>query len=328
MKYKLHLSVPLLILFLSPVFAEPRLENANYYFDKGMKYQKQRQYSLAIKSLEKSMKIFQSVLGRDHTEIGRNSIALGLAYSRLKNYEKSRSYLNNALKIYRGRETPHRLILTAYREIGRTYFLENKKSLAIGFYQKGLSIALKFKSKNVREKYVYRFQVSLGYLYFYSHDYRKAIAYYKTALNSNTVKPYAVDYHRMGLSLAAIGSHLESTKYFQKQMNILRKKVPKNRVRIASVYHNIGKAYKNLKQYRKAIEYHEFTLKEYKVKYGIDNKHMYQINKLLAEEYQAVGNIKNAVKYYKKLLHIAKNQFGNRSPEVTRISAILVKLKH
>ena len=164
---------------------------------------------------------------------------------------------------------------------------------------------------------------NLGFTYYQSGDYEKALEIEKKALNIY-LKLYG-EYHpdvancygSIGLIYSNLGDYKKSLEYYEKALNIdLKIYSGEEYSHLAGIYSSIGLALSNLGDYKKALEYYKKTLE-------IDLKIYDETHRFIAGDYSNVGlalnklgDYDNALKYNEKALALRLKNYGEEHPDV------------
>ena len=188
---------------------------------------------------------------------------------------------------------------------------EAKKKQVQEFYEKEV--------RNKEEKYgknhpeVAASLVGLGFAHFTLAEEQKTVEYCMRALQIYREAPGNHELHKAHtlLQLACASSGKESIGYAEEALRVYEENAEVHPCMVLTL-HNLGVAWEELGEHKKAIEYYEQALKVQKVLYG-DTLHEEVGDALcgLGACWGELGEHKKAIEYYKQALKVQKALYGD-----------------
>jgi len=277
------------------------LANTNSYTPKlaiklynlGVEFQEYNNYERAIGNFQKALLIFEEL--QDLEKIANTNNFIGFCYINLYAEDKAIEYYLKSLKVYKALNDEIGIAMN-YTDIGNLYYDHENFDSSKKYYQDALSIYEKLNdTAGIASSYL-----NLGNVYSDEGEIDFGIDYFKQSIilyeELNDQIGIATNYNNLGDCSIALKQYNDANNYFLKSLKIAQIEDDKNL--LAIVYLNLADVYEKWHDYDKVI---------YAAKISLDlsrqiGKLDYQLNNLffLARAYEAKGNNKVAINYYKQ----------------------------
>jgi len=295
-----YIKVLILILLSTAVLSGNT--NIDELFKKGELYSKNKEYQ---KSLDTFMKILKHKKSLNKKYLANTLFWIGFEYQKLHKYDKSLNYYTKTLKLKKeifGKT--HYEIVLVYNHIVGLFELQHNYNKSI-YYMKQLIKITEIRRKSTDE--LANNYTRLGFFYYKKATYHKAIEYYKKSIKINkslgTVSDICNSYLMMG-------NRNKAKKYCIDTVHMREKELPKNSLKLAKNYSNVGSIYDHEGSYNKALEYYKKSIKINKSLATVGN---------ICKLYLKIGNKQKAKKYCIDTLHMAEKELLKNSLELANI---------
>ncbi|MFC2130104.1 tetratricopeptide repeat protein [Bacteroidota bacterium] len=279
----------------------------------GVVYYKTRDYDSALVYYKKALEI-RKRLG-NYEDIAKTLNNTGGLYIVIGKYDEALKYTNELLEINQ--------ILSNKKDIANTHdylgFINlklGKFDAALDNYLKELKLREELNDKDEMD----RFFTNIGKIYFKMKNYPKAVEYYTKALKINQINKNKIE---IAKSLSNLGNVYYESKEYKKALDFYHRSldltdgnshdgnIPESRKMSfkhgkAVLLNNIGLVYKNLGNYKKALNYCKRSI-EIKEKIGDLNNLFYPLTSI-AEIYLKLGNFDESLNYLIRCLDIANEK--------------------
>ncbi len=270
-------------------------------------------YDKSEKYCKKFLGIYSEFLDKNHIQIGRSNLVLGIAYRMLLKFEKSIFHYKEAMSIFQSNNDVFSQA-TIYNNIGNVYRANGEYNKAFKYYNKNLNILLKISSEeNPHVAGVYN---NMGLIFIQKKDYGKAIHNFKKALYIRK-KLYggkhislAQTYHNLGLVYQNMESYSQSLSYYYKSLNIYQENYSNHHPSTLGVFLNIANIYTIRKKYTKALHYYNHNINELKKAPNSDVYLTLVTYHQMAELFYEQGQYEKAIHYYEEAIKV--NSINNK----------------
>ncbi len=299
---------------LSNSFSSLEKDSSNYYFknalliadsilykkqlakilDKeGFNFEIENNFEKAILNFERSLAIYIEL--NDNRNVARLYNYIGYCYINLYAEDKAIEYYLKSLKIYQSIDDAEGKAMN-FIDIGNLYYDQENYENAKKYFQDALTLYEKLgDNEGIAASYT-----NLGNVYCDSGVYDEGIDYYKQSIileeELNDQNGIATNYNNLGDCNIQLSNFNEAKVYFQKGLNIATK--IKDQELIAIIYLNMADLYEKQNKHNQTIFYAKKSLdisrKIGKLDFELDNL------KFLADAYEAIGEITEALKVYKQ----------------------------
>ncbi|MCL2087610.1 MAG: tetratricopeptide repeat protein [Oscillospiraceae bacterium] len=191
-------------------------------------YNEQGKYDTALEYLNKSLAIFEKVLGKEHPNIAMSYNNIACVYEEQGDYVQALKYHNKSLAICEkvlGKEHPN--TATSYNNIGFVYKAQGDYVQALKYYNKALAIfekVLDTEHPNIAKSYA-----NISAVYYEQGDYVQALEYHNKALAIHEKvlgkehPDTAVSYNNIGFIYVVQGDYVQALEYYNKALAIREK---------------------------------------------------------------------------------------------------------
>jgi len=265
-------------------------------------------YAEALIWYQKALSIYEQLKLPSREAIIINN--LGLVYSVLSNYNKAMEYYFKSLKIQEENNNMNGAALTL-GNIGIIYFNLGDANKALDYYEKSLKIRLELND----EFGIATCYSNMGNVYENRGEPEKAMEYYFKALKiyeaKNDLNNAATTIFCIGYNYLNQFEYDKAIEYLSRSRDLSIKFGKKSS--LAYAYMNIGLAYLELHKYDKSLINLKNGLKLFT---EIDDKNYisYSYNSL-SRLYEATGNIKESLKYFKQYSTLRDSIFSKESSQ-------------
>lgn len=200
----------------------------------------------------------------------------------------------------------HRIMLKAYGDLGRYYYLAHNYDLANRY----LLLALEgYQSRPKRDfSYIGLIYTLLGHTYCDQQQYAIAIEFYKEALEAYRAEEIclmiACTQNRIGRCYSRLEEYDEAIYYFTQTVE-MPAEVPDERI---IAYSQLGSIYCNLERIEEMTECYHSAIAVAEQKYGAESFDVANVYNQLAIRYNHLRQMDNAIEYYQRALTILSTQ--------------------
>ncbi|MFK7907619.1 MAG: tetratricopeptide repeat protein, partial [Chitinophagales bacterium] len=296
---------------------------AEKYYTEGDSFIDEEKYSEALILLEKAEAIYLQLGKSRDPGLADTYISLGICYHYIGDKKKRISILEEAISIRTevfGEE--HEETLCAYISLASIY-------ASISYPEEGLKclhkiIEQKPNLENTSHYVGYQTYHLLGTFYAQKKDLGRAIPYFQKALDiseswEDGKKRQFEVYNLIGQYYSNRGESQKAIEWYQKSIDSIASlgKEINNEHGLSNSYCYIGKEYRTLKQYDKAIVYFQKATRIRLSLFGGDSTYTAFAYEGLGMTYTNLNDFGQADKYLQKALAIRLKHGGERSPSVS-----------
>jgi tetratricopeptide (TPR) repeat protein len=123
-------------------------------------------------------------------------------------------------------------------------------------------------------------------------------------------------YHQIALAKDDQGEYEEAITFYDKVLEIDKKRLPPNHLSFASTYNNIGMVYQNMGDYPKALSYYEKALEIRKQSLPPNHPDLAMSYNNIGAVYKNMGDYSKALSYYEKALEIQQQSLPPNHPDL------------
>ncbi len=286
----------------------------------GYTYYLQGDYSKALEFYQKSLAIYEEVLGTKHPSTVTSYDNIGMVYQAKREYDKALEFYQKSLATYEEvLGIKHHNTAASYNNIGGVYYAKEKYDKALEFYQKSRAIyeeVLGTKHHNTAASYN-----NIGLVYKFKGEYDKALEFYQKSLatyeevlgikHPNT----ATSYDNIGMVYQAKGEYDKALEFYQKSLAIHEEVLGIKHPSTVQSYNNIGMVYYAKEKYDEALELYKKSRAIYEEVLGIKHPDTAKSYNDIGIVYQAKGEHNEALKYHQKALAIREKVLGLEHPD-------------
>lgn len=252
----------------------------------------------AVFSYQKALTVFKSTRGDNHPSVASVFIRLADLYYKTGKLRESKSYCENALRIYVKPVpgTTSEEIASGLTEIAAIYEAVNEHEESLKLLQKALKL---LEDTPGQRSTIAGIQAQMGVMLYMLGRYGEARNSFESAivkLNATGEKKLAflgIVLNQMGLACVQLYKIEEATRLFEEARGILEQECGSCHLDTLGVYSNLAATYDAMGRVEDAIEILEYILKVREEKLGTANPDVDDEKKRLAELLKEVGRARN-----------------------------------
>ncbi|MGB0863352.1 MAG: CHAT domain-containing protein [Saprospiraceae bacterium] len=258
------------------IYGDDHFNVGRICYNLGVNYTKKGRTQDAIKFFEKTARIFETTLGKEHRYMGFTYNALGNSYGDLYQDEKALSYYLKSLNIYKKLEKTNNTG-RAYTNIGALYKRKKNYQKAIHYFNEAVNIFNEFDTTNTKntkfdaydnEKSKTYSYFNIGEIYTIQEKYDSANYYFRLAQvfyeQNNSYQPYLPDLADVYNSLANLfitQEKIDSAQYYAyKALKIYHKEFGKKHPKLVNGYITLGRSHEVNNDLSTATIYYQHAL--------------------------------------------------------------------
>ncbi|KAL7111145.1 hypothetical protein ACP275_05G069400 [Erythranthe tilingii] len=261
-------------------------------------YSSLTRFDEAVFSYQKALTVFKSSKGDNHPSVASVFVRLADLYYKTGKIRESRSYCENALRIY-GKPVPGTTpeeIASGLTEISAIYELFNEPEEALKLLQKAMKL---LEDKPGQQSTVAGIEARTGVMFYMVGRYEESRGSFETAVaklrGSGERKSafFGVVLNQMGLACVQLFKIDEAAELFEEAREILEQECGPCHQDTLGVYSNLAATYDAMGRIEDAIEILEYVLKLREEKLGTANPDFDDEKKRLAELLKEAGRSRN-----------------------------------
>ncbi|XP_078574413.1 uncharacterized protein LOC144860842 [Branchiostoma floridae x Branchiostoma japonicum] len=309
----------------------------------GLAWDKLDDYKKAISYHEQALQMNRSIYGQTtaHPHIATSLNNLGSVWNNMGDYKKAISYFEQALQMQRsyGQTTAHPDIASSLNNLGGAWDNLGDYRKAISYYEQAMQMRRRIHGQTTAHPdiatslnnlggqttahpHIATSLSNLGLVWNSMGDYKKAISYYKQALQmrrsiygQTTAHPYIVkSLNNLGGAWDNQGDYIKAISYYEQALQMERSFYGQDKAHpdIANSLNNLGLAWNKLGDYRKAISYYEQAMQVERRIYGQDKAHPDIVKSLnnLGMAWDNQGDYIKAISYSEQALQMNRSIYG------------------
>ncbi|XP_076957150.1 protein KINESIN LIGHT CHAIN-RELATED 2-like [Bidens hawaiensis] len=255
-------------------------------------------YDEAIFSYQKALNLFKSIKGENHPSVASVFVRLADVNNKIGKFRESKSYCENALRIYVKPVPgiPKEEIASGLIEVSGIYESMNELDQALNLLKKALKVYGKAPGQS---NTVAGIEAQIGVLYYMMGRYMESYNSLKAAVLKLRVigeKKWAlfgVALNQMGLACVQINSINEAADLFEEARGILETEYGPHHPDTLGVYSNLAGTYDAMGRWDDAIEILEYVVGMREEKLGTANPDVQDEKRRLAALLEDVGRNRN-----------------------------------
>lgn len=255
-------------------------------------------YDEAVFSYQKALTAFKSTKGENHPSVASVFVRLADLYNKIGKFRESKSYCENALRIYAKPlpGSPPEEIASGLIEVSAIYESMNELEQAQNLLKRALKV---YDNAPGQQSTIAGIEAQMGVLYYmmgsYSESYNslknsvsklRAVGEKKSAL-------FGVALNQMGLACVQIYAINEAADLFEEARSILEIEYGPYHPDTLGVYSNLAGTYDAMGRWSDAIEILEYVVELREEKLGTANPDVIDEKKRLAELLKESGRARN-----------------------------------
>ncbi|KAI8503661.1 hypothetical protein Bbelb_186320 [Branchiostoma belcheri] len=273
----------------------------------------------AISYHEQSLNMRKAIYGetKPHPDIATSLNNIGTCWTKLGDQRKAITYYEQSLEIMKaiyGETTEHPDIATSLNNIGTCWSQLGDQRKAISYYEQSLKMTKAIYGETTEHPDIAGSLSNIGTCWRELGDQRKAISYHEQSLKMRkAIYGETTPHPDIATSLNNIGTCWTKLVTEDEESYLWGNKPHPD---IAGSLHNIGTCWSELGDQRKAISYHEPSLKMMKAIYGETTPHPDIASSLnnIGTCWSDLGDQRKAISYYEQSLEMRKAIYGETNP--------------
>ncbi|XP_008795853.2 protein KINESIN LIGHT CHAIN-RELATED 1-like [Phoenix dactylifera] len=252
----------------------------------------------AVFSYQKALTVFKSIKGDNHMSVASVFVRLADIYYKMGKFRESKSYCENALRIY-AKPVPGTSpedIAGGLMEISAIFEAVNEPEEALKLLQKALKL---LEDSPGQWSTVAGIEAQMGVMYYMVGRYGESWSSFDSAvakLRASGEKKsafFGIVLNQMGLACVQLFKINEAADLFEEARAILEQEYGSSHPDTLGVYSNLAATYDAIGRVEDAIEILEYVLKVREEKLGTANPDVEDERKRLAELLKEAGRVRN-----------------------------------
>ncbi|KAK9202177.1 hypothetical protein WN944_017387 [Citrus x changshan-huyou] len=252
----------------------------------------------AIFSYQKGLTVFKATRGEDHLSVASIFIRLADLYYRIGKLRESKSYCENALRVYAkpAPATAPEEIANGLTEISAIYEALNEHEEALKLLQKAMKL---LEDTPGYRSTIAGIEAQMGVMLYVVGRYGEARSSFESAVvklrasGESKSAFFGIVLNQMGLACLQLYRINEATELFEEARGVLEQECGSCHLDTLGVYSNLAATYDALGRVEDAIEILEYILKVREEKLGTANPDIDDEKKRLAELLKETGRARN-----------------------------------
>ncbi|KDP45346.1 hypothetical protein JCGZ_09595 [Jatropha curcas] len=255
-------------------------------------------YDEAIFSYQKGLTVFKSRKGENHPAVASVFVRLADLYNRIGKFRDSKSYCENALRIYEKTNPgiPAEEIASGFLDISAIYQCMNQFEPALRLLKKALKI---YGNAPGQQSTIAGIQAQMGVMYYMMGNYAESYKTLKSSVSkfraSGEKKSalFGIALNQMGLACVQRYAINEAADLFEEARSILEKEYGPCHPDTLGVYSNLAGTYDAMGRLDDAIEILDYVVGMREEKLGTANPDVDDEKRRLAELLKDAGKVRN-----------------------------------
>ncbi|XP_022767270.1 protein KINESIN LIGHT CHAIN-RELATED 3-like [Durio zibethinus] len=255
-------------------------------------------YDEAVFAYQKALTAFKTTKGDNHPAIGSVFVRLADLYNRTGKLKESKSYCENALRIYEKPMTgiPPEEIAGGLTDVSAIYESMDDLDQAIKLLQKALKI---YNDAPGQQSTIAGIEAQMGVMYYMLGNYSESYNSLKSAISKlrgcgeRKSAFFGIALNQMGLACVQSYAINEAVELFEEAKSILEQECGPYHPDTLGVYSNLAGTYDAIGRLDDAIEILEYVVQMREEKLGTANPEVYDEKKRLAELLKEAGRVRS-----------------------------------
>ncbi|KAK6913120.1 hypothetical protein RJ641_022721 [Dillenia turbinata] len=264
----------------------------------GDSYLSLARYDEAVFSYQKALTVFKSTKGENHPSVASVFVRLADLYNKIGKFRESKSYCENALRIYKKPlpATPPEETATGLINVSAIYESMNELDQAVELLQKALKI---YKDIPGQQSTTAGIEAQIGVMRYMMGNYTESYDSLKSSIEklraSGEKKSsfFAIALNQMGLACVQRFATNEAVELFEEARDILEKECGQYHPDTLGVYSNLAGAYDAIGRLDDAIKILEYVVGMREEKLGTANPDVNDEKRRLAELLKEAGRVRS-----------------------------------
>ncbi|KAA8530244.1 hypothetical protein F0562_004953 [Nyssa sinensis] len=254
-------------------------------------------YDEAIFAYQKALTVFKSTKGENHPSAASVFVRLADLYNKIGKFRESKSYCQNALRIYAKPipGSPSEEIASGLIEVSSIYESMNELDQALKLLQKALKI---YSNAPGQHSTIAGIEAQMGVLYYMMESYSDSYNSFKNAISKfraigeKKSALFGIALNQMGLACVQLYAINEAADLFEEARSILEAEYGPYHPDTLGVYSNLAGTYDAMGRSADAIEILEFLVGMREEKLGTANPDVDNEKRRLEELLKEAGRVR------------------------------------
>ncbi|EXC20285.1 hypothetical protein L484_020503 [Morus notabilis] len=255
-------------------------------------------YDEAVFAYQKALNVFKSNKGENHPSVASVFVRLAELFYKIGKFRESKSYCENALKIYKKPNPgiPSEEISSGFIDVSAIYQSMNELEQALKLLKKALKI---FGDAPGQQNTIAGIEAQMGVMYYMMGNYSDSYNTFKSAVTKFRASAekksalFGIALNQMGLACVQRYSINEAAELFEEARSILEKEYGPYHPDTLGVYSNLAGTYDAMGRLDDAIELLEYVVGMREDKLGTANPDVDDEKRRLAELLKEAGRARN-----------------------------------
>ncbi|PON56190.1 N-terminal acetyltransferase A, auxiliary subunit [Trema orientale] len=264
----------------------------------GDSYLSLARYDEAVFAYQKALTVFKSSKGENHPAVASVFVRLADLYNKIGKFRESKSYCENALKIYTKPcpGIPSEEIASGLIDVSAIYQSMNELEQALKLLKKALKL---FGDAPGQQNTIAGIEAQMGVMYYMMGNYSDSYSTFKSAVTKFRASAekksalFGIALNQMGLACVQRYSINEAAELFEEARSILEKEYGPYHPDTLGVYSNLAGTYDAMGRLNDAIELLEYVVGMREEKLGTANPDVDDEKRRLAELLKEAGRARN-----------------------------------
>lgn len=255
-------------------------------------------YDEAVFAYQKALTVFKTTKGENHPSVASVFVRLAELYNKTGKLRESKSYCENALRIY-GKPSPGiapEVTASGLTDVSAIYESMNEPEQALKLLQKALKI---YGNGPGQQNTIAGIEAQMGVMYYMIGNYSDSYTSFKSAITklraSGEKKSsfFGIALNQMGLACVQRYAINEAADLFEEARNVLEQEYGPYHPDTLGVYSNLAGTYDAMGRLEDAIEILEYVVGMREEKLGTANPDVDDEKRRLAELLKEAGRARN-----------------------------------
>ncbi|OAY69547.1 Nephrocystin-3 [Ananas comosus] len=255
-------------------------------------------YDEAVFAYQKALTVFKTSKGENHPAVASVFVRLADLYNKIGKIRESKSYCENALRIYQKPipGTSPEEIATGLTDISAIYESMNEHEQALKLLQKALK---SYNNSAGHQSTIAGIEAQMGVLYYITGNYGESYVSFKSAISKlracgeKKSAFFGVALNQMGLACVQRYAINEAAELFEEARSILEQEYGPYHPDTLGVYSNLAGTYDAMGRLDEAIEMLEYVVGMREEKLGTANPDVADEKRRLAELLKEAGRARS-----------------------------------
>ncbi|XVE67934.1 hypothetical protein DITRI_Ditri09bG0027500 [Diplodiscus trichospermus] len=252
----------------------------------------------AVFAYQKALTVFKSAKGENHPTVASVFVRLADLYNKIGKLRDSRTYCENALRIYRKPNPgiPSEEIASGLIDIAAIYQSMNELDQALKLLKKALSI---FGEASGQQSTIAGIEAQMGVMYYMMGSYADSYNTFKSAIlkfratGENKSALFGIALNQMGLACVQLYAINEAADLFEEARSILEKEYGPYHPDTLGVYSNLAGTYDAMGRLDDAIKILDYVVDMREEKLGTANPDVIGEKRRLEELLKEAGRVRS-----------------------------------